>query len=184
MRLGACCLLCSLIGAIIWSNAWAAPVGGNAAGVAGGSNNAPNKQAGQLLGDVSDVQFGQNTPSGNQGGSIGAAAGVTPGTAADAEALSCKDFATQADAQTAFDRDRKDPNNLDADHDGVPCGNLINKAVPKATAKSNSKAATKGAELAATGINDKVRLSLAGLLTGLGVLLLASVRRPQRSVTT
>jgi len=182
VRLGAACLLCSLVAAVIGANAWAAPAGGNAAGVPGGANSTSNDQAGGLV-DVPDAQVGQIVPSGNRGGNIAAAPGVIPGTAADAEALSCKDFATQADAQTAFDRDRKDPNNLDADHDGVPCGHLIKKADPKATAKGNSKAPAKGGVLAATGLNDKVRLNLAGLFMGLGTLLLAGALSSRRSAT-
>jgi hypothetical protein len=37
------------------------------------------------------------------------------------EDLDCADFATQAEAQAELARDRSDPNNLDADDDGVPC---------------------------------------------------------------
>jgi len=35
--------------------------------------------------------------------------------------LDCADFATQADAQAVFDRDRSDPHGLDPDGDGVAC---------------------------------------------------------------
>jgi Excalibur calcium-binding domain len=42
------------------------------------------------------------------------------GTAHAAD-LNCSDFATQAEAQTVYNADPTDPNNLDADHDGIPC---------------------------------------------------------------
>lgn len=35
--------------------------------------------------------------------------------------LNCEDFATQAEAQAALDADPSDPNNLDADDDGIAC---------------------------------------------------------------
>jgi hypothetical protein len=35
--------------------------------------------------------------------------------------LDCVDFATQADAQAEFERDRSDPHDLDVDGDGVAC---------------------------------------------------------------
>lgn len=37
------------------------------------------------------------------------------------EDLDCADFATQAQAQAELARDPSDPNNLDADDDGIPC---------------------------------------------------------------
>jgi hypothetical protein len=33
----------------------------------------------------------------------------------------CSDFSSQSDAQTALDADSKDPDNLDADDDGIAC---------------------------------------------------------------
>jgi hypothetical protein len=38
--------------------------------------------------------------------------------------LNCADFATQAEAQAVLDADPSDPNNLDADNDGVACEDL------------------------------------------------------------
>lgn len=35
--------------------------------------------------------------------------------------LDCRDFTSQAQAQGVLDRDRSDPNRLDADHDGTAC---------------------------------------------------------------
>lgn len=35
--------------------------------------------------------------------------------------LNCDDFATQAEAQATLDADPSDPNNLDADDDGIAC---------------------------------------------------------------
>ncbi|MBY5162599.1 excalibur calcium-binding domain-containing protein [Salsipaludibacter albus] len=43
------------------------------------------------------------------------------GTAASAQDLDCDDFATQAEAQAAYDDDPSDPNGLDADDDGIAC---------------------------------------------------------------
>ncbi|NIH87487.1 excalibur calcium-binding domain-containing protein [Amycolatopsis granulosa] len=45
---------------------------------------------------------------------------VTP-TKTGAADLDCADFATQAQAQAVLDADRRDPNHLDADHDGYAC---------------------------------------------------------------
>ena len=39
--------------------------------------------------------------------------------------LDCADFATQREAQAVLDRDPSDPNNLDADNDGVACDDLV-----------------------------------------------------------
>lgn len=38
--------------------------------------------------------------------------------------LDCADFASQAEAQAEFDKDTTDPNNLDADNDGIACESL------------------------------------------------------------
>jgi micrococcal nuclease len=46
----------------------------------------------------------------------------TPGTPAGD--LNCSDFATQPEAQAALNSDPSDPNNLDADNDGVACESL------------------------------------------------------------
>ena len=43
------------------------------------------------------------------------------GGVAQAEDLNCDDFTSQAQAQAAFDADRTDPNNLDANHTGQAC---------------------------------------------------------------
>src|SRR5215207_6409283 len=39
--------------------------------------------------------------------------------------LNCADFATHGEAQREFAKDRTDPNNLDADNDGIACEELI-----------------------------------------------------------
>ena len=44
-----------------------------------------------------------------------------PTTTAD---LDCADFATQREAQATLERDRSDPNRLDADNDGIACEEL------------------------------------------------------------
>jgi len=41
--------------------------------------------------------------------------------------LDCADFATQRAAQREYANDRTDPNNLDADNDGIACENLISE---------------------------------------------------------
>jgi hypothetical protein len=38
--------------------------------------------------------------------------------------LDCSDFDTQEEAQAELDKDSSDPNNLDADNDGIACENL------------------------------------------------------------
>ena len=43
------------------------------------------------------------------------------GVAAAQDLLNCSDFATQAQAQAAYDRDQRDPNELDRDKDGRAC---------------------------------------------------------------
>jgi hypothetical protein len=49
-----------------------------------------------------------------------AALSIGTGTASAAD-LDCKDFATQAEAQAAFNADPSDPNRLDQDNDGIAC---------------------------------------------------------------
>jgi hypothetical protein len=44
--------------------------------------------------------------------------------AAAQDVFNCSDFTYQEDAQAVFDRDPSDPNNLDADNDGIACENL------------------------------------------------------------
>jgi hypothetical protein len=41
--------------------------------------------------------------------------------------LDCADFATHGEAQREFAKDRTDPNNLDADNDGIACEELIDE---------------------------------------------------------
>ena len=50
----------------------------------------------------------------------------TGGSGADGgRDLNCADFANQGEAQREFAKDRTDPNNLDADNDGIACEELI-----------------------------------------------------------
>src|SRR4051812_2882259 len=44
-----------------------------------------------------------------------------PGIANAQDDQNCSDFATQQDAQAHFDQDKSDPDNLDADNDGIAC---------------------------------------------------------------
>jgi hypothetical protein len=52
--------------------------------------------------------------------------------------LDCADFQFQEDAQAVLDQDPSDPNNLDADHDGVACEELPHRptAAPSEPAPS------------------------------------------------
>ena len=55
-------------------------------------------------------------------GALAMAAAMVFAPAAFGQAdLDCDDFATQAQAQAELDADRSDPNNLDADDDGIAC---------------------------------------------------------------
>jgi hypothetical protein len=49
----------------------------------------------------------------------------TGGGAGGGGDLNCADFATQRAAQREYTKDRTDPNNLDADNDGIACEELI-----------------------------------------------------------
>ncbi|GAA2775177.1 excalibur calcium-binding domain-containing protein [Kitasatospora cinereorecta] len=53
--------------------------------------------------------------------------------------LDCANFATQEEAQAVLNADPSDPNNLDADHDGIACEDL-----PHAAASSPAAAAAAG----------------------------------------
>nr|WP_192756452.1 excalibur calcium-binding domain-containing protein [Actinopolymorpha pittospori] len=46
------------------------------------------------------------------------------GVANAADDYNCDDFQTQEEAQRVYDQDRSDPNNLDADKDGIACEEL------------------------------------------------------------
>ena len=49
---------------------------------------------------------------------------IAVGSARAQNDLDCSDFDFQEDAQAELDKDRSDPNNLDADNDGIACENL------------------------------------------------------------
>lgn len=46
------------------------------------------------------------------------------GDAETSSSLDCNDFRYQQDAQAVLNADRSDPNNLDADDDGIACEHL------------------------------------------------------------
>jgi hypothetical protein len=46
------------------------------------------------------------------------------------EDLDCADFATQEEAQAELERDPRDPNNLDADNDGIACEEVVDEGTP------------------------------------------------------
>jgi hypothetical protein len=47
--------------------------------------------------------------------------------------LDCADFTNQEEAQAVFDQDPSDPNNLDADNDGIACESLTRPPRPEGT---------------------------------------------------
>jgi hypothetical protein len=47
--------------------------------------------------------------------------------------LDCADFTYQEEAQAIFDQDPSDPNNLDADNDGIACESLTRPPRPEGT---------------------------------------------------
>ena len=49
---------------------------------------------------------------------------ISPDKAAAQDTLNCTDFTYQEDAQAEYNRDPSDPNNLDADNDGIACEDL------------------------------------------------------------
>ncbi len=55
--------------------------------------------------------------------------------------LDCADFASQAEAQSEFDKDTTDPNNLDADNDGIACESLDGGTEDSGTGSGGTKKA-------------------------------------------
>ncbi len=66
----------------------------------------------------------ESLPSGGGGSPAEGTTGVTTAE----EDLDCADFATQAEAQAELDADPSDPNDLDADADGVACEDFFGAA--------------------------------------------------------
>ncbi len=89
-------------------------------------------------------------------------------SAQGAEELDCVDFATQAEAQAAYDQDPNDPNSLDGDEDGVAC-----EALPGATPRQRPLPGSGGPNLS---------MVLTGtLLTSSGIVALVALRRNRSS---
>src|SRR3954467_7881196 len=65
-----------------------------------------------------------------------------PGIAHAQGDQNCSDFATQQAAQDHFNQDTSDPDNLDADNDGIACETLIGVAEDEATTTTASTATT------------------------------------------
>src|SRR3954449_702155 len=65
-----------------------------------------------------------------------------PGIANAQDDQNCSDFATQQDAQAHFDQDKSDPDNLDADNDGIACEALPDGLREDHTALGGSTAFT------------------------------------------
>ena len=57
------------------------------------------------------------------------AASVPLAAPAHAQDRDCGDFVFQEDAQAVLNADPSDPNNLDADHDGIACEALLSRSV-------------------------------------------------------
>ena len=70
---------------------------------------------------------------------IAAAAALTfPGIASAQQDRDCPDFATQADAQAAFNARPGDPERLDADNDGIACESYFGEPVRATRSGSGS----------------------------------------------
>jgi hypothetical protein len=104
-----------------------------------------------------------------------------------AQDLDCSDFATQAEAQAAYNQDPSDPNGLDRDNDGVACESLPGGALGSAENgdQDTGVAPSGGVEAGAGGTagddtNLLLPVGLAGgaVLTAGGVVLIR--RRPVR----
>ena len=63
-------------------------------------------------------------------GALAAVVLVTAPAGGQAEAMSCPDFTSQAEAQAFFDADPEDPNGLDADGDGIACEETFGDPAP------------------------------------------------------
>ena len=94
------------------------------------------------------------------------------------DVLNCADFPSQAAAQAALEADPSDPNNLDADNDGIACEDYAYTSptpTPSATVAptavpSSSPGASARPVLPPTGAAD----GMTGLALGLGALLVAA----------
>jgi Excalibur calcium-binding domain len=64
--------------------------------------------------------------------------------AAAQDTLNCSDFTFQEDAQAEFDRDPSDPNNLDADNDGIACEDLPSRGNGTTTTTGTTGTSTTG----------------------------------------
>ncbi|WP_308431746.1 excalibur calcium-binding domain-containing protein [Amycolatopsis acidiphila] len=60
-------------------------------------------------------------------------------TATGADTLNCSDFTYQEDAQAVYNQDPRDPNNLDADNDGIACESLPHKPKQTTTKTTTSR---------------------------------------------
>ncbi|MBB3674336.1 excalibur calcium-binding domain-containing protein [Modestobacter versicolor] len=69
---------------------------------------------------------------------IGAALSIGFTSTANAADLNCSDFATQADAQAAFNATPGDPNGLDRDGDGIACETLPGGAGAQAVSEDTT----------------------------------------------
>src|SRR3954447_17039316 len=67
---------------------------------------------------------------------------VFPGIAHAQDDQNCSDFATQQAAQDHFNQDTSDPDNLDADNDGIACETLNGVAEDEATTTTASTTTT------------------------------------------
>jgi hypothetical protein len=106
----------------------------------------------------------------------------------DSDDVNCDAFATQAAAQAYAAAHPGDPDNLDADNDGLPCEELPAGTTATTTAPSGATTTTVasrtttttvagGTPLARTGSNNGQLSALAITLVGGGLLLVTAGRR-------
>jgi len=144
-----------------------------------------------LDGDDNDGRACESLPSGSGGGSadLPAAPETTEPSAPENERpvdaarpvvdRDCADFATQQEAQTAFDADPSDPERLDADGDGVACESFFDDV----DEQDDQQVALHPVGGVDTGGRGDVGHSTLGLLTAglLSGALVLRLRRAQRN---
>ena len=104
------------------------------------------------------------------GAAIVLALGAAPAAFAQANDQNCSDFPSQAAAQAHLEQDPSDPDNLDADDDGVACEDFPYGSAGGATAPGGGDA------LPFTGPGDH-QLPLGAALIGAGMALVLGTRR-------
>jgi Excalibur calcium-binding domain len=101
---------------------------------------------------------------------------TAPAAFAQANDQNCDDFPSQAAAQAHLDADPSDPDNLDADDDGVACENFDYGDAGGAAPPGGDD----GDSLPFTGAGDR-QLPLGAALLGTGLALLLATQRRYRA---